>query len=82
MNGSSGRQRVAASTLSEYPTAIPPYSLIMRYTDIVEEFMGKMKECRDENKLLTSLRDSLLPKLMSGEIEIPIESEEEVHVQV
>jgi len=29
-----------------------------------------MKDCETENKKLSTLRDTLLPKLMSGELEV------------
>ncbi|MBL0402308.1 restriction endonuclease subunit S, partial [Staphylococcus sp. SNAZ 36] len=37
----------------------------------INTYYKKIREIRDENKYLTELRDTLLPKLMSGEIEIP-----------
>jgi type I restriction enzyme, S subunit len=82
LNGSSGRQRVSAATLASYPTIVPNLDIIKKYTDIIEPIMEKMKMNRNENKRLTSLRDTLIPKLLSGEVEIPTESEELDHVQL
>lgn len=44
-------------------------------------FKGEYLRCRFklENKILSSLRDTLLPKLMSGEIRVPIEEKEASH---
>ena len=38
----------------------------------------KIRVKRDENKNLVLLRDSLLPKLMSGEIRVPLDEEGDV----
>lgn len=75
MNGSSGRQRVAAATLAQYPTVIPPHNVIEKYTDILEPIMRKLTEIRDETKNLVELRDVLLPKLLSGEIQLRTDKE-------
>lgn len=71
MNGSSGRQRVKAETLSNYLIALPPKKLIKKFTDISEENMQMMTKLKEEILTLKQLRDTLLPKLLSGEIEIP-----------
>ncbi|ELK47880.1 restriction endonuclease subunit S [Halobacillus sp. BAB-2008] len=70
MNGSSGRQRVKAETLAQYQMALPPSYLINNYTDLVEPIMDKMRIIRDENNNLKAMRDILLPKLISGEIDL------------
>ncbi|MBL0384993.1 restriction endonuclease subunit S, partial [Staphylococcus sp. SNAZ 59] len=42
-----------------------------KFDQYINTYYKKIREIRDENKYLTELRDTLLPKLMSGEIEIP-----------
>ncbi|MCM3028093.1 restriction endonuclease subunit S [Bacillus safensis] len=71
MNGSSGRQRVKAETLINYLIAIPPNELIKKFTDISEPNMQMMTKLKEETLILRKVRDTLLPKLLSGEIEIP-----------
>lgn len=71
MNGSSGRQRVKAETLAEYKTVIPTLKIIGKYTDITNLGMAFMANLRDQNKSLQNLGDTLLPRLLSGEIELP-----------
>ncbi|WP_367912858.1 restriction endonuclease subunit S [Bacillus pumilus] len=75
MNGSSGRQRVKAETLINYLIAIPPNELIKKFTDISEPNMQMMTKLKEETLILRKVRDTLLPKLLSGEIEIPDELE-------
>lgn len=42
-----------------------------KFDQYINTYYKKIREVHDENKYLTQLRDTLLPKLMSGEIEIP-----------
>ncbi|MEY2363465.1 restriction endonuclease subunit S [Lysinibacillus capsici] len=51
-----------------------PDSIVMKYEEIVLPLFEKMSQLEFENIKLTKLRDTLLPKLLSGEIEIPDES--------
>ena len=46
---------------------------ISKYSDISKAILDKKHLIQFENKKLKELRDSLLPKLMSGEIRVPIE---------
>lgn len=68
MVGSSGRQRVVESILTEFPLVIPPNELMSLYETKVHLLFQRIKNTQDETKTLTLLRDALLPKLMKGEI--------------
>ena len=70
MNGSSGRQRVKVDALMNYMIPIPPSELLKKFTDISEPNMKMMTKLKEETLVLRKLRDTLLPKLLSGEIEI------------
>ena len=52
--------------------------LVSHFSDIVDKSFEKIRVKRDENKNLVLLRDSLLPKLMSGEIRVPLDEEGDV----
>ena len=68
MNGSSGRQRVSGETIGKYSL---PVLTGKQLSDLQIHCSEAMKNiCNNclENRLLVSTRDSLLPKLMSGEI--------------
>jgi type I restriction enzyme S subunit len=73
MTGSSGRQRVPPMSLSKYPLALPPIEspIFAAFGEIVEPLFRRMRIDRDQNHRLAGLRDALLPKLLSGEIDIP-----------
>ena len=49
---------------------VPTNDILKSYNDVVENFYLKMYENLKANKSLTATRDTLLPKLMSGKIEI------------
>ena len=49
---------------------IPNNDLYEIYENLITSFFNKIKYNRDEIKNLTSLRDTLLPKLISGEVKI------------
>lgn len=70
MNGSSGRQRVSADSISNYPIIIAPDSVYKQIKPYYEDAMKRIREIGFENLRLSTLRDILLPKLMSGQIKL------------
>ncbi len=56
--------------LSGYPLLLPPASLVEKFNKTVEPFLLKIKYNLTQIRTLTSLRDTLLPKLMSGEVRV------------
>jgi type I restriction enzyme S subunit len=52
---------------------VPPLDLQLEYGNVIYDLYSK-KELNDLNiKTITSLRDTLLPKLMSGEVRVKTE---------
>lgn len=70
MNGSSGRQRVSGETIGNYSLVLPPESVIESLECVFKGIMDRIKNNGLENLRLSLLRDTLLPKLMSGEIDL------------
>lgn len=68
MNGSSGRQRVSGDVIGNYKIAIPPKSVFDSLAEYYRSVMDVIRRNGYEIKNLSQLRDTLLPKLMSGEI--------------
>ena len=68
MTGSSGRQRVQRQTLEELKTIIAPKEIYTRFGKMIEDIFEKMTINNLENVTLTEMRDTLLPKLINGEI--------------
>lgn len=73
MTGTSGRQRAQAQTVQTMPFAIPPISILEKFDGFVASNMQMIKSHGSENRTLAALRDTLLPKLLSGEIELGAE---------
>ena len=57
--------------MSRYPLALPPQSLANAFQNHVADFHRRIMLNVRQNRRLAGLRDTLLPKLMSGEIETP-----------
>lgn len=53
-----------------YPVPNPEPTALERFNDIAHPILQQMDGNRAENNRLASLRDSLLPKLMSGELDV------------
>jgi len=60
--------------ISNYAIVIPPVELLENYNEKILPMLQMIQELVHENNSLKSLRNYLLPKLLSGEIEIPEES--------
>ena len=70
MTGSTGRQRVPASCFDYYEFAVPTTPVVQRFGEIVKPFMKKIRENSEQSHTLAQTRDTLLPKLLSGEIRV------------
>ena len=70
MNGSSGRQRVSAEIIQQYK--LPRISLfeLDRFSGLAPKTFTTIRNNFLENIRLAELRDALLPRLMSGEIDV------------
>lgn len=68
MNGSSGRQRVKAETLGAYQSVIPNKYYLSKFNNTIEPIMSEMTMLRNQNRIISEMRNSLLPKLLSGEV--------------
>lgn len=72
-SGSTGQTELSRERLGALKVIIPPSRQLEDFSDIVEPFMKKITINNQETIQLAKLRDTLLPKLMSGEIQIPQE---------
>ena len=71
MTGSSGRQRVPAEALSHYLMAVPAEGIAEGFGKVVRPLFVRVRKATCESSSLAALRDTLLPRLVSGEIRIP-----------
>ena len=70
MNGSSGRQRVSAETVGQYRLPLFDKHSLSIFREVVSPMFLKMRYNSLENMRLAELRDELLPKLMSGKMDV------------
>ncbi len=70
MTGSSGRQRVPEDSLSNYDVIIPSDDVVIRFGELIKPIVKRLTLNGKESQTLSKLRDSLLPKLMKGEIRV------------
>ncbi|SHM97288.1 type I restriction enzyme, S subunit [Anaerosporobacter mobilis DSM 15930] len=70
MNGSSGRQRISGETVGQYQVPNFNNDEMDRFRKASESNFEMMKQNSFENMRLVELRDALLPRLMSGEIDV------------
>ncbi len=70
MTGSSGRQRVPADAIAAFELAIAPAKVYESFGRLVRPIFMRARHGMEESRTLTGLRDSLLPKLISGELRI------------
>ena len=70
MSGTSGRQRVQAKALWLFPIVNPPKKIAEAFGTLIRSFIVRASVTDGESRSLASLRDCVLPKLMSGEIRL------------
>ena len=70
MTGTSGRQRVPSECFNSFLIAVPPSAIAHRFDELTAPLMAKIKANSTESRTLATLRDTLLPKLLSGELSI------------
>ncbi|MGG4035287.1 restriction endonuclease subunit S [Paenibacillus cisolokensis] len=64
---------ITVSTFQNLKTILPDTELIRKFDGLVNELYSLMLEKINEIQNLQHIRDTLLPKLMSGEIRVPVE---------
>ena len=62
--------KISQANLRSVQVVIPPEHNLREYNDLVEPLFSLFRANEEECKTFTALRDTLLPKLMSGEIDI------------
>ena len=61
---------VKPADIHDFDLAIPPKEYIQRFQDKISSFITKKGLIEQESRRLAELRDTLLPKLMSGELKV------------
>ena len=64
------QQKVSQQNLKKVPAIIPSKEALDAFDEIIQPVFTQIRNLRDENANLAILRDTLLPKLMSGELDV------------
>lgn len=70
MVGSDGRQRVNPKCFDSYLAFQPPQGVLTEFDDIAAPTFKEIQVLASMNQRLLEARDALLPKLMSGEVQV------------
>lgn len=70
-SGSTGQTELRRETLEEIKFPCPPVILGRLFDKIINNFNNKISIMEEQMIALSNLRDTLLPKLLSGEITLP-----------
>lgn len=74
-NTSSIANAVNSKIIKSMPIIVPDNKTIKTFSDVMESVFSKIKYTIKQSDKLIEIRDSLLPKLMSGEIRVPLDEE-------
>lgn len=63
-------KEISGSAMKIVPTVIPDDETLKRFSDFCDPIMKQIQKNEQESKRLVEIRDSLLPKLISGELDV------------
>ena len=71
-SGGTATDNLNTGDFSRIEISIPPENIIHKYDDLVKDYFNKIYINQIQIRTLSRLRDTLLPKLMSGEVRVQI----------
>lgn len=70
IKGGSAQPKFNKTDFKNTSLLLPPVELLSRFHDLVSPMFELISRNQAENKRLSAMRDTLLPKLMSGELDV------------
>jgi type I restriction enzyme S subunit len=71
VTGTTGsHQRIRPESVLQMKNVIPPPRLVEAFTAIAKPMLNQTRRNIDQSRILANLRDTLLPKLLSGELRV------------
>jgi type I restriction enzyme S subunit len=71
VTGTTGsHQRIRPESVLEMHIVIPPDALIQAFTDLAKPMFDRINRNTEQSRTLATLRDTLLPKLLNGELAV------------
>lgn len=67
---SKSHQRAHVESILKLPLVVPPPPIVESFTSVTDRLLARVLESRREVRTLAALRDTLLPKLISGEVRV------------
>ena len=62
--------KISQANLRSVQVVIPPQTELDAFNELIRPMFDQIRQNQNQNKVLATMRDSLLPKLMSGEIDV------------
>ena len=72
----SAREFYRKDSFSKIKVILPSNYIMERFHNIAKDFFNLISNNTSETQVLKSIRDTILPKLMSGEIRVPLDNKE------
>ncbi|MCL4337530.1 MAG: restriction endonuclease subunit S [Candidatus Thermoplasmatota archaeon] len=73
LNIGSTQPLITQTQIKEWDIVIPPNEILGTFELFASSLYSKVDSNKDESRILSSLRDLLLPQLISGKIRVPLE---------
>jgi len=71
LNRGSTQPLITQTDIKKYKIIFPENNLLKDFEKRIDNLFQLIDKNKEENKVLSGIRDKLLPKLMSGEIRVP-----------
>ena len=68
--GSSAQPNISSSDIESIEFNIPPKVILQKYGELVKPLLDKICQNLYENDILENIRNTILPKLISGKIRV------------
>ena len=70
LNANAAQPGINQKGVKGLPILLPPNHVSLRFDDVVEPLSGQLFNLAKRNRVLRRTRDLLLPKLISGEVDV------------
>ena len=71
MSGTSGRQRIQNDVLGRYLLAVPDLGITTVFAGVIQPIQKSIAANHQSAQTLATLPDTLLPRLISGQLRLP-----------
>ena len=62
--------KISQANLRSIQVVVPPQHELDAFNELIRPLFDQIRQNQDQNKALAAMRDALLPKLMSGEVDV------------